>query len=164
MSKKSSLITEISLDDFLALGLTGRRHRKNHYNTKTGEKLPEGAPLGEWVTDSRGDKHWVTFNDVCAVIDWEQVSLGSLVKEAVEFAKEDNLPGYICVAIHKKENNDNPFSDAYLDKWLTREGPQTYLIGVGISHLYVGKHKFYTKGDYFEFSKRETACVYMIKY
>ena len=162
--KKSKLITEISLSDFLDLKLKGKRHRRNYYDSLTGQKLPEDAKTGEWLTDSRGTQHWVSYGNIVSRIEWEEVDLGMLVQRAIVFAKEDNLPGYVCVAIHTEEKGVDSFSNSYLDKWLTREGNQTYLIGVGIEHLYVGKHKFYTKGDYFQFSKRETARVYMIKY
>ena len=163
MSKKSSLITEIKLEDFLKLGYVGFQHRKVYYKNLD-EKLGEGEATGEWVVDSRGGRHWVAYEGIFSRTEWEEVNLGNLVQEYVDYARKNNIPGCICVALHKNGGRGDLFQDSYLDKWLTREGPQTYLIGCGIEHLYVGKHKFYAKGDYFEFSKKETGEVYLIEF
>lgn len=184
--KKSTLITELTFEEFKQrIGDTAivSEHRKCYFD-KDGHEV-SFQQTGEIVTDSLGKKHWVGYDGFYSKIIWINKSLLKIVEKAIEAAEEDGLPNHcICVAIHKgpnieevtkfmEEHNIKEYYDAkqmlnyehsYLDKWLTPQGAQTYLIGCNIKHLYVGKHKFYCKEDYFEFKKKDTEVVYLINY
>ena len=184
--KKSTLITELTFEEFkerIGYTTTVAENRKCYFD-KDGHEV--GFPqTGEIVTDSLGKKHWVSYDGFYSKTIWINRSLLKLVENAIEMAEKDNLPNRrIYVAIHKgpnieevtkfmKEHNIKEYYDArqmlnyeysYLDKWLTPQGAQTYLIGCNIKHLYVGKHHFYCKEDYFEFKKKDTEVVYLINY
>lgn len=177
--KKELFITEISLEDFLKLNLVAYEHRTHFYKA---EKEIEYKDTGEWVTDSHGNKHWVSYSDCFSRIMWDEVELNKKVLENIEFSKEQGWDGPICVAIHeeaKLDENDfrridtdeideklkksqELFEGSYLDKWLTREGNQTYLIRCDVKHLFSKRNHFYTTDDYFDIDKRETKAVYLI--
>ena len=187
--KKELFVTEISLEDFLALNLVGYENRKHYFRKKheTENSIrPEQEVLssdtGEWVKDSTGRNHWVTYDDVYSRILWDEVHLNDIVLENIKFSKEQGWNAPICVAIHeevflpeeefrKLENYEVDFDlrkekslyeSAYLDKYLTRAGMQTYLIRCGIKHLYSKRNYFYTTDGYFQVDKRETKAIYLI--
>ena len=181
--KKELFVTEISLEDFLRLDLIGYEHRKHHYRKETEKETEiEYQDTGEWIEDSKGGKHWVAFDDCFSRLQWDKVRLNDIVLENIEFSKEQGWTGAICVAIHEEiELNENDFrminsdkidlelkkekelfESSYLDKWLTREGYQTYLIRCDVKHLYSRRNYFYTTDDYFDIDKRETKAVYLI--
>ncbi len=190
--KKELKITEISWEDFQKLNLKGFQHRTHHYmkdaNSDKEVLLSENDPHGEFVVDSRGGKHWVSYSDVYSRVDWDEVSLNDIVSENIEFSKEEGWTNPICVAIHeeiteeevadelkmfaRREDNEKQYQDyktrtllaasSYLDKFLTRAGMQTYLIRCDVQHLYSRRNYFYTKDDYFQIDKRETKAVYLI--
>ena len=187
--KKCKLITEISLEDFLKLNLTAYEYRKHYYNSKNKEITYEET--GEWVTDSKGGKHWCVFDGTFSRLLWNKVSLNEIVLENIEFSEKEGFGNKcICVAIHdipseeevqqeyEKFNDELPnncwtiedirsmllFNNSYLDKYLTRSGNQTYLLRCDVPHLYVEKRKFCTHDDYFEIPKRGTKAVYLVRY
>ena len=202
--KKCSTITEISLEDFLKLNLIGYEHRKHYYKTKQENNcyFPEEEisyeQTGEWVVDSQGNKHWVTFSNVFSKLIWDKVSLNDIVLKNIEFSKKEDFKNHcICVAIHNEPNEEEIveitkkfnyvksyreangdlqkytreeayeqllFKYSYLDKFLTWNGHQTYLIRCDVPHLYSEKRKFVTHDDYFEVPKSETKAVYLIRY
>ena len=164
-------ITHISWEDFQKLNLKGYEHRKHYY---CGDKIVSENETGEYVTDSHGGKHWVSYNNVCSKISWSEVSINKIVQENIEYSKEQGWRNPICVAIHEDRDEklmDDMFKDdpnmvlyrrAYLDKYLTRLGMQTYLVRCDVAHLYSKRNYFYTKDDYFEVDKRETKAIYLI--
>lgn len=189
--KKELFVTEISLEDFLALNLVGYEHKKHYYRKKfetensiRPEQEISCSDTGEYVTDSKGNKHWVSYNDVYSKLTWDLVHLNDVVLENIRFSKEQGWNEPICVAIHeevslpekdfRKLNSDEIdwelrkqhclFESAYLDKYLTRGGMQTYLIRCDVKHLYSKRNYFYTTDDYFQIDKRETKAVYLIHY
>lgn len=188
--KKCSQITDISLEDFLKLNLVAYAHRKHYYNKDNKEISYEQT--GEWINDSQGSKHWVSFEGIYSKLVWDKVNLNEEVLDNIEFSNEEGFKNRcICVAIHteptEKEvrelkdlyNKNRPedhqvsyeeayeyllFEYSYLDKWLTRCGHQTYLLCCDVEHLYSEKRKFATHDDYFEVPKSETKAVYLIRY
>ena len=195
--KKSTLITEISLEDFLKLNLTGYEHRKHYYrsvqidNCYLPEVEIEYKDTGEWVIDSKGERHWVNYKNVFSRITWDKVNLNDIVMENIEWSKKQGFKNRcICLAIHTepskeeieelrdrcRETDKSPkmpkeealeqllFSYSYLDKWLTRCGYQTYLLRCDVKHLYSEKRKFCTHDDYFDVPKSETKVIYLIRY
>lgn len=103
--KKCNLITEISLEDFLKLNLTAYEHRKHYFNENDEEISYEET--GEWVVDSKGDKHWANYNAVYSRITWDKVSLNDIVLENVEWSKEENFKNNcICVALHTEPEEE----------------------------------------------------------
>ena len=187
--KKELFITEISLNDFLALNLIGYEQWKHYYRKgEEGEEHirketeVEVQDTGEWITDSKGNKHWVSYNDVFSRIQFDMVLLNDLVLENIEFSKSEGWNGPICVAIHEevclpeenfKKPNSNEidwdlrkkeclYESSYLDKFLTRGGMQTYLLRCDVKHLYSKRNYFYTTDDYFQVDKRETKAIYLI--
>ena len=157
-------ITEISWEDFQKLDLKGFRHRRYFYKGSEEKKINPND-IGEFVTDSNGGKHWVQFADVFTKVDWERINLNDIVKENIELSKKERWTGAICLALHKEEDceiDDYYFENSYLDKWLTREGNQSYLIRCDVEHLYSRRNYFYTKDDYFDIPKNETRAVYLI--
>lgn len=56
------------------------------------------------------------------------------------------------------------FKYSYLDKFLTWNGNQTYLIRCDVKHLYSEKRKFCTRDDYFDVPKSETKAIYLVRY
>lgn len=194
--KKCSNITEISLEDFLKLNLTAYQHRKHHFN-KNGKEISY-EQTGEWVIDSKGKQHWVSFDDVYSRLTWDKVSLNDIVLENIEFSKAEGFKNHcICVAIHNEPTEEEIseimnkfnyvksyregqhnlskytraeayeqllFKYSYLDKFLTWNGNQTYLLRCDVPHLYSEKRKFVTHDDYFEVPKSETKAIYLVRY
>ena len=187
--KKSNLITEISLQDFLKLDLYAYEHRVHFYN-KDGKEIHYEA-TGTWMKDNQGDPHWVPFDGCYSKNLWDKVSLNEIVKENISFSEKEKFENHcICVAIHTEPSEEEIekefeelkcrfpnsrwtledmrskflFEYSYLDKWLTRAGNQTYLIRCDVPHLYSEKRKFCTHDDYFEIPKNQTKAVYLIYY
>ncbi|MCR4661702.1 MAG: hypothetical protein K5765_06885 [Clostridia bacterium] len=186
--KKELFVTEISLNDFVALNLIGYEHRKHHYRrgkNHNGQLESETeiqvSDTGEFVSDSHGQKHWVSYSDVFSRLKWDEVHLNDVVLENIKFSKEQGWNAPICVAIHeetllpeedfKKTNNEIDwegrenaclFESSYLDKYMTPSGMQTYLLACNVKHLYSKRNYFYTIDDYFEIDKRETKAIYLI--
>ncbi len=168
-------ITHISWEDFKKLKLKGYEHRQHHYRrSEKGDEPISNNETGEFITDSRGGRHWVAYQDVFSKVEWDEVSLNKIVEENIEFSKKEGWTNPICLAIHNDRDEklmDDMFADdpsmvlyrrAYLDKYMTRLGMQTYLIRCDVAHLYSKRNYFYTKDDYFEVDKRETKAVYLI--
>lgn len=180
--KKSGFITEISLEDFLKLNMTAYQHRRHYFDVDGNETDDEKT--GEYVVDSKGDKHWVDYKGIYSKVTWDKVSLNEIVLENVKFSEEMGFKNHtICVAVHEEPPNEELLQYAkdfnstneeayerllmeysYLDKFLTREGFQTYLIRCDVEHLYSEKRKFCTHDDYFDVPKNGTKAVYLIKY
>lgn len=192
--RKTNLITEISLEDFLKLNLTAYEHRKHFFNEKDEEIDYEQT--GELLTDNNGDKHWVTHKGVYSRITWDKVSLNDIVLENVKWSEEEGFKNRcICVAIHTDPSEEEIlegmkannylvqikgksvrkftreetyqtllFKYSYFDKWLTNSGGQTYLLRCDVPHLYSEKRKFCTHDDYFDIPKSETKAVYLVRY
>lgn len=193
--KKCNLITEISLEDFLKLGLVGYEHRKHFFNEKGKEIDYEKS--GEWIKDSQGLDHWVTYRGIFSKIIWDKVDLNKVVLDNVEFSKKEGFKNHcICLALHtepseeeieeltkqfnyvrsyasggdltcysREEAYEKLLLDySYLDKFLTWNGHQTYLLRCDVEHLYSEKRKFCTHDDYFDVPKSETKAVYLIRY
>lgn len=53
---------------------------------------------------------------------------------------------------------------SYLDKYLTKEGSQTYLLATGITKLYSTRDYYECRDEYFRIPKKETSAIYLIKY
>lgn len=192
--RKTNLITEISLEDFLKLNLTAYEHRKHFFNEKDEEIDYEQT--GELLTDNNGDKHWVTHKGGYSRITWDKVSLNDIVLENVKWSEEEGFKNRcICVAIHTDPSEEEIlegmkannylvqikgksvrkftreetyqtllFKYSYFDKWLTNSGGQTYLLRCDVPHLYSEKRKFCTHDDYFDIPKSETKAVYLVRY
>ena len=177
--KQELPITKISLEDFKKLRLKGYEHRMHFYQkTEEGEKPIKHKDIGEFVTDSRGGQHYVTFDNTYSRAEWDEVDLTKIVEENIEYSKHYGYTNPICVAIHKQGDKkkilfDLPFpeidnkhieliSGSYLNKYLTPGGAQTYLLRCNVKHLYSKRNYFYTTDDYFEIDKRETKAVYLI--
>lgn len=189
--KRPLFVTEISLNDFIALNLIGFEYRKHYYRRGKevdGKLEPEteieAKDTGEYVKDSQGNEHWVSYNGIFSKLQWDTVHINDIVIENIKFSKEQGWTNPICVAIHKEvllpeedyrklnsneidwetRKRDCLFESAYLDKYLTRDGMQTYLIRCDVKHLYSKRNYFYTTDDYFQVDKRETKAVYLIHY
>lgn len=104
--KRSKTITEITLEDFLKLGLKGYEHRR-HYFDADGNMLPDDHGIGETVKDSKGNEHFVHYKGVYSKITWDQVDLGEIVKENVAFSEDMGFRNRcICVAIHTEPTKE----------------------------------------------------------
>lgn len=103
--KRSSLITEISLEDFLKLNLIAFEHRKKFFNKERQEISYDKT--GEIVTDSQGKRHWVDYDGVYSKVVWEKVNLNDIVKENIEFSEKEGFKNRcICVAIHTEPSEE----------------------------------------------------------
>ena len=103
--KKCNLITEISLEDFLKLNLVGYEHKK-HFYKQDGTEI-EYKDTGEWVKDSQGNPHWITFEGIYSRIVWDKVSLNNIVRENIEFSDKEGFKNRcICVAIHTEPSEE----------------------------------------------------------
>lgn len=170
--KKEMFITEISLEDFKKLNLTGYQQVKHYYKiTREGNHmLPETEvdyeQTGEIVKDSQGTPHWVSHKDIFTKLQWDKVDLNQVVDELIAKSKECNFTNPICIAIHEIHDNENEeismCESSYLDKWLTPMGMQTFLAIMEVSHLYSRRNYFYIDNEYFQIDKRETKAIYLI--
>lgn len=103
--KKSNLITEISLEDFLKLNLTGYEHRKHFYN-KDGVEIT-AEETGEIVIDTKGKTHWFSYTDVYSKLIWDKINLNEVVKENIEWSEQEGFKNRcICVAIHTEPTEE----------------------------------------------------------
>ena len=171
-------ITHISLEDFKKLNLKGYKYGKHYYKQEQ-EELEDGsnaylAPeevtheeTGEYVTDSKGGIHWITYPGISSKMQWDEVSLNKIVEENIEFSKEMGWTGPICVALHNEPSYCGDlyadlYNNSYCDKWTTRGDMRTYLTRCDVAHLYSKRNYFYTMDDFFQVDKRETKAVYLI--
>lgn len=153
------LITHISFDDFQKLNLKGKRHVRKYFRSSDDKEVPYTETI-ESFYDKNGDLHTLHLNGFYSKLVWDEIDFTEVVKENIEFSKEQDWKNPICLAIHKK--GENEIESSYLDKWLTPGGLQTYLIRCDVKHLYSRRNYFYTKDDYFDIDKRQTEKVYLI--
>lgn len=175
--KKEMFITEISLEDFKKLNLTGYQQMKHYYKIErvsdgnggemiTPEVEVDYEQTGEIVKDSQGTPHWVSHKDIFTKLQWDKVDLNQVVDELIAKSKECDFTNPICIAIHEIHDNKNEeismCESSYLDKYLTPMGMQTFLAIIDVSHLYSRRNYFYIDYDYFQIDKRVTKAIYLI--
>ena len=132
---KDNYITEISLEDFLKLNLTGF--------------------VREWQDfDNYRQLVWKQY-DLNKVVE-------DNFKYMEQIGEKGNIVVAIHKNADKAKMGSYDTDFYYYDKWLNRHGASTYQVGFGISKLYKGTDKWYIKEDYFEVPYAETEKIYLI--
>lgn len=180
--RKSKKITHISWEEFQKLNLTGYEGFK-HYKDDKGNTVQE-EETGEWLIDSRGDKHYVSFRNYYFFYDWKEVKLNDVVQQNILFSEANNFKNRcICVALHTEPSEDEvsevldePNNKAtsieeavkqLLFQYSFRERfcfPKTYSICCDIDHLYSKRRKFCSHSDYYELPKDEVKHIFLVHY